>query len=165
MHFGIPPEPGQLPLGISPGGLLYLCGENKQRQKLAAALQLLMPGMPMIYYGDEVAMTGGKDPDCRRGMLWEEDRQDQDMLCWYRRLLKLRREQPAILNGQVVSQEARDGDGLICINRRLNDQTITLLFHAKESSVQIPELAGKWDILNERVFDGAVNGIAAMVLV
>ncbi|MEE1036833.1 MAG: hypothetical protein U0L15_06925, partial [Oscillospiraceae bacterium] len=67
--------------------------------------------------------------------------------------------------GQVVSQEARDGDGLICINRRLNGQTITLLFHAKESSVQIPELAGKWDILNERVFDGAVNGITAMVLV
>lgn len=145
--------------------LLYLCGENKQRQKLAAALQLLMPGMPMIYYGDEVAMTGGKDPDCRRGMLWEEDRQDQDMLCWYRRLLKLRREQPAILNGQVVSQEARDGDGLICINRRLNGQTITLLFHAKESSVQIPELAGKWDLLRECVFDGAVNGITAMVLV
>lgn len=145
--------------------LLYLCGENKQRQKLAAALQLLMPGMPMIYYGDEVAMTGGKDPDCRRGMLWEEDRQDQDMLCWYRRLLKLRREQPAILNGQVVSQEARDGDGLICTNRRLNGQTITLLFHAKESSVQIPELAGKWDLLRECVFDGAANGITAMVLV
>ena len=145
--------------------LLYLCGENKQRQKLAAALQLLMPGMPMIYYGDEVGMTGAQDPDCRRGMLWDEKRQDKDMHCWYRRLLKLRREQPVILNGQITSEEVRDEDGLICMHRRMNGQNITLLFHAKEDRIHIPELAGKRDLLNMNVFDGTVNGIAAMVLV
>ena len=145
--------------------LLYLCGENKQRQKVAAALQLLMPGMPMIYYGDEVGMTGAHDPDCRRGMLWDEKRQDKDMHCWYRRLLKLRREQPVILNGQITSEEVRDEDGLICMHRRMNGQNITLLFHVKEDRIHIPELAGKRDLLNMNVFDGTVNGIAAMVLV
>ncbi len=145
--------------------LRFLCGEDLQRQKLAAAVQLLLPGMPMIYYGDEVGMTGGADPDCRRGMLWDESRQDRDMLCWYRRLLQLRREQPAILRGDILSEEARDQDGLILITRRLNGQDITLLFHAGEGRVQLPELAGKRELLSGTSFDGTVNGITAMVLV
>ena len=145
--------------------LLHLCGENKRQQKLAAALQLLTPGMPMIYYGDEVAMTGTHDPDCRRGMLWEESRQDRDMLRWYRRLLKLRRELPALLEGQVIHQEAEDETGLIRITRRLEDQEVTLLFHAKEGPVHIPGLQGKRDLLSERIFDGTVEGFAALVLI
>ena len=50
---------------------LHLCNGNKKKQHLAAAFQLLLPGMPMIYYGDEFAMPGANDPDCRRGMYWD----------------------------------------------------------------------------------------------
>jgi len=145
--------------------ILHLCGENKRRHKLAAALQLLLPGMPMIYYGDEVGMTGGPDPDCRRGMLWDDARRDKDMLCWYHRLLRLRRDFPGILDGRIIREEACDEDGLIRITRALNDRDITLVFHAKEGSVHIPELAGKQDLLSETVFAGTVDGITAMVLV
>lgn len=49
---------------------LHLCHDNKKKQHLAAAFQLLLPGMPMVYYGDEYAMPGANDPDCRRGMYW-----------------------------------------------------------------------------------------------
>ena len=118
----------------------------------------------MIYYGDEVAMTGAHDPDCRRGMLWDETRQDKDMLRWYRRLLQLRRELPVITGGEVRSQETQDETGLILITRRLDAQEVTLLFHAQDGSVCIPELAGKRDLLSGAVFDGTVTGITAMVL-
>ena len=94
-----------------------------------------------------------------------ENRQDRDMLCWYRRLLQLRREQPGILRGDILSEEARDEDGLILITRRLNGQEITLLFHAGEGRVQLPELTGKRELLSGSSFDGTVNGITAMVLV
>ena len=144
--------------------LLYLCGENKKRQKVAAALQLLMPGMPMIYYGDEVAMTGAKDPDCRRGMLWDKERQDSDMLSWYRRLLKLRKELPVITQGRITAQEACDEEGLIRITRTLDGAEVTLLLCAKEAVVQLPELAGKTDLLTNTRFDGTVRGVTAMVL-
>lgn len=70
---------------------LHTCGEDKRKLRLAAALQLLMPGMPMIYYGDEYGMTGGMDPDCRRGMLWKEERQDLEIYQWYRRLIRIRK--------------------------------------------------------------------------
>ncbi len=38
------------------------------RQKMALALLLSLPGLPLIYYGDEVGLAGGSDPDCRRVM-------------------------------------------------------------------------------------------------
>jgi glycosidase len=144
--------------------ILHLCGENKARQKLASAIQLLTPGMPMIYYGDEVAMTGAKDPDCRRGMLWDESRQDKDMLCWYRRLLQLRKEIPAITQGQIISQLAQDETGLIRITRCLNSQQVTLVFCSKETSVELSDLAGRTDLLSGEVFDGNIHGITALVL-
>jgi glycosidase len=144
--------------------ILYLCGENKARQKLASALQLLHPGMPMIYYGDEVAMTGAKDPDCRRGMLWDENRQDADMLRWYKNLLRLRREVPAITRGETIREEAWDDQGLIRITRRLEGQEVTLLFHGKTGTVRLPELAGKENALTGTAFDGFLTGIAAAVL-
>lgn len=145
--------------------ILHLCGEDRKKHKLAAALQLLMPGMPMIYYGDEVGMTGGKDPDCRRGMLWDEDRQDKDMLLWYRRLLQIRREYPVITEGCTLLQEAIDGAGLIRITKRLDNQEVTLLFCAKDTSVDLPELAGKTDLLTGKAFDGKMSGICTMVLI
>ena len=142
----------------------HLCGESTARHKLAAAIQLLTPGMPMIYYGDEVGMTGGKDPDCRRGMLWDEEKQDKDTLSWYRRLLQLRKEMPVITQGRILSQSADDASGLIRITRHLDGQEITLVFCSKEGSVSLPELAGKTNLLTGQVFDGHLCDITALVL-
>ena len=144
--------------------ILHLCGEDKARHRLAAAIQLLLPGMPMIYYGDEVAMAGGKDPDCRRGMLWDENRQDGQMLQWYRRLLRLRRDVPALTQGKTVFEQARDEEGLVIITKELEGQKVTLVFRGKEGETDLPELAGKTDMITGKPFDGNVTGITAMVL-
>ena len=40
--------------------------------KIAYLLQFTLPGIPVIYYGDEIGMYGGKDPDCRRTFNWDE---------------------------------------------------------------------------------------------
>ena len=143
--------------------LLHLCGEDRKRHHLAAAIQLLSPGMPMIYYGDEVGMTGGKDPDCRRGMLWDEHRQDADTLNHYRKLLHLRRTLPALTEGRLVRQDAWDEAGLVRITRELHGSQVTVVFHAKEGTVRLPELAGKTDLLTGQPFDGTLNGYRAMV--
>jgi hypothetical protein len=97
-------------------------------------------------------------------MLWNETRQDQDMLRWYRRLLQLRREMPQLLLDRPVAEEARDEEGLILRKYPIEGRDVTLLFHAKEGSVCIPELAGSWDLLAEQGFDGVIHGIGAMVL-
>ena len=143
--------------------LLHRCGEQKDRQKLCAAIQLLWPGMPMIYYGDEVGMTGGADPDCRRGMLWDPERQDGDMFAYYRKLLQLRKAHPVFTEGEIISEVSRDEDGLVILRRGLGNGAATLVFHNQEGEAAIPELAGRTDELTGTVFTGTMAGVGAMV--
>ena len=81
---------------------LHLCHDNKKKQHLAAAFQLLMPGMPMVYYGDEYAMPGANDPDCRRGMYWDEEYQDKEMYNWYKKLMQIRKAHACIVEGEMI---------------------------------------------------------------
>lgn len=57
------------------------------------AVLFTMPGSPCIYYGTEIAMEGGHDPDCRRCMPWEEldSEENQKRLEEMKKLIALRR--------------------------------------------------------------------------
>ena len=63
--------------------LFSLARGKLDRLKLAILFSFVFPGIPAIYYGDEVGMQGGKDPDNRRGMLWNP-------VCWNNELRDLR---------------------------------------------------------------------------
>lgn len=142
---------------------LHSAGGDRRRQKLAAALQLLLPGMPMVYYGDEVAMEGGEDPDCRRGMLWD-DSQDRDMLNYYRALIRLRHTYPALTRGETLRQAADDASGLITMEKQLEGQHLTVLFHTKPGELALPELAGRTELLRGGPFPGRLGDYEAAVL-
>ena len=53
---------------------------------------------------------------------------------------------------------------LICVTRRLEGEEVTVLFHAKEDTVSLPELSGKRNLLADQIFDGKIRGITALVL-
>ena len=57
-------------------------------------LLLTATGAPLVYYGDEIGMEGGDDPDSRRCMEWDPKKQDQRILATYRALIRARRERP-----------------------------------------------------------------------
>lgn len=139
-------------------------GNNRKKQELAAALQLLLPGMPMIYYGDEVAMEGGRDPDCRRGMLWDKDRQDRGMLDYYRTLIRIRHGHAVLTRGELAAQYADDETGLITMERRLGDERLTILFHTKAGIVELPELEGRKNLVSGQRFSGRLGDYEAAVL-
>jgi glycosidase len=109
--------------------ILHNCGQNNAKHRLAAALQLLWPGMPMIYYGDEVGLTGAHDPDCRRGMLWDPARQNAETLAWYKTLLAVRRECPVITRGRTVQTQVDDAAGWMALTKELDGKRVTLVFH------------------------------------
>lgn len=140
-------------------------GNNIKKQKLAAALQLLLPGMPMIYYGDEVALKGGPDPDCRRGMLWDESRQNKEILKFYKILIRIRHEYSVLTEGAIVKQYAEDEKGVIYTERCLNDQSIILVFHIREGSVELPELKGRSNLVDGQKFSGSIGDYETVVLV
>lgn len=145
---------------------LHTCGYDKRKQRLAAALQLLSPGMPMICYGDEYAIGGGNDPDCRRGMLWQESHQDREMYLWYRNLIRIRKKYPFILTEKPIASRFDDEAGLMSFTYCGTDgaSEMTLLFHSKEGMLSLPEYVGRTDILSGKTFYGVMDAYAAAVL-
>lgn len=138
-------------------------GNNIKKQKLAAALQFLLPGMPMIYYGDEVDLNGGPDPDCRRGMLWDESRQNKEMLSYYQTLIQIRREYAVLTEGDIVEQYADDTTGLIYTERQFGEQRMTVVFHTQEGKVDLPKLEGRKNLVSGQSFSGSLGDYEAAV--
>jgi len=97
-------------------------GSSTAKLKLAFALTLTLRGIPELYYGDEIGMPGGGDPDNRRDFPggWREDvknafteagrtREQQEIFGYVRALLRLRREHTALSSGRswhLFSDEA-----------------------------------------------------------
>jgi alpha-amylase len=82
--------------------VLSVLGNSLQHNRLAALTLLTLPGTPMVYYGEEVGMTGTNPPDeaIRTPMDWdmvaEQKQNPQSLLDWYRRLIRLRARYPAL---------------------------------------------------------------------
>lgn len=56
--------------------------------KIASAIQYISPGIPTVFYGDEIGIQGGDAPFCRVCFPWGSE--DKEILEWYRNLGKLR---------------------------------------------------------------------------
>ncbi len=136
-----------------------------KKQMLAASLQLLLPGMPMIYYGDEVLLKGGADPDCRRGMLWDKNRQNKEVFHYYQTLIQIRHEYPVLTEGTITEQYTDDKKGLIYISRHLNIQNIILIFHTQKGTVNLPQLKGMRNLIHNQIFSGNLEDYETVVLV
>ncbi|NJN32392.1 MAG: glycoside hydrolase family 13 protein, partial [Synechococcales cyanobacterium RM1_1_8] len=78
---------------------LSVVGEDRASYELALLLLMTFPGAPSIFYGDEVGLAGGLDPDCRRGFPAPEQ-WDQAYLSLHKQLIALRRRHPALCLGR-----------------------------------------------------------------
>ena len=106
---------------------LNLVGENKDRLKLAVLFLMTFPGAPCIYYGDEIGLTGGKDPACRGAFPWEEERWDGELRAWVRSCIQLRHAYPALRRGTFVPVHA--AEATYAFARRLGAETLFVLFN------------------------------------
>lgn len=91
--------------------VLELAKGDVSRLKLALLFQMTFPGTPHIYYGDEIGMRGGKDPDNRRpfNWLWESDPQARELRKYYQALIRLRRAHPPLQTGEFSFLDSPDG--------------------------------------------------------
>jgi glycosidase len=93
---------------------LSAAGSSSARLKLAFGLTLTLRGIPELYYGDEIGIPGGGDPDNRRDFPggWPGDPQNafsaegrtaeqQDLFAYVQSFLRLRREHPALQSGKL----------------------------------------------------------------
>lgn len=94
--------------------------QEREIQKLIVGMQFTLPGAPQIYYGDEVGMWGGDDPDCRKPMVWKELKYetetthpfglartvdevkfDENIFKWYQKMVLIRKGNKALSLGDI----------------------------------------------------------------
>ena len=78
-----------------------------RRLKIAVCLQMTLPGVPCIYYGDEAGMEGYNDPFNRCCYPWGHE--NQELQDWYRRVIAIRRSSAVYTDGSCRLLAARDG--------------------------------------------------------
>ena len=107
--------------------------------RLAAlqAFNFTIPGVPVIYYGDEIGMPGANDPDNRRMMRFGEDLNDREkqLLKTVTKLGTLRQEKMALIYGDLVVLISQDHE-LVYI-RNYFDQTAISLFNTSKKEKTI----------------------------
>ena len=98
---------------------------NLQRVKLAFAILFFLPGAPCVYYGDEIGMIGGKDPDNRRAFPWDKllEGQRKPIYNYIRELIELRNNSPVLRDGSL---EISYNVGRLELVRTLGKKKMTL---------------------------------------
>jgi alpha-glucosidase len=77
-------------------------GRDVDRVRIALALLFAYPGVPCVYYGDEVGMEGGPDPDCRRPFDWRPDTWNRTVRDDVRVFARLRAARSELRHGAIV---------------------------------------------------------------
>lgn len=118
--------------------------EEYRQQKLMALFQFTYLGAPMVYYGDEIGMWGANDPDCRKPMVWEDLKYDDEVYNWdgnksvvagkvfvneamlefYKYLGGIRNKYPALQKGDFRTLFIDDSAGIYIFERNLDDEKI-----------------------------------------
>ena len=96
-----------------------------ERIKFALTLMFFMPGAPCVYYGEELGMLGGKDPDNRRSVPWDKlpEMQKEPVYALVKELTAMRNGNPVLRDGSL--EITRDGDTFSVV-RTLGKKKMTL---------------------------------------
>jgi glycosidase len=123
-------------------------GSSTAKLKLAFGLTLTLRGIPEIYYGDEIGMPGGGDPDNRRDFPggWIGDandafkrdgrtREQQEIFSYVQSLLKLRREHAALRTGQLW--HLASDENCYVFARETEEERVVVAFNNAEQAKEL----------------------------
>ncbi|GAA5511621.1 neopullulanase [Deinococcus carri] len=117
---------------------LTAVGGDASAFRLASVFQMTYVGAPCIYYGDEVGLPGGPDPDCRRAFPWQDEAGwDRETLSLLQKLTAARHATPALRRGEfrvthaggeelVYVREHASGHAHVALNAALHPARLPL---------------------------------------
>lgn len=101
------------------------------------ALNMTLPGVPVIYYGDEFAMPGGNDPDNRRMMQFGSyTAAQQQLIQKVKTLTRLRSSNMALLYGEY--KQVPVTPGFFAYERNYFGQKVMVVFSKRKGNVSLP---------------------------
>ncbi len=120
--------------------LRTVMGARGDRVRLAFLFQMFYPGAPAIYYGDEIGLEGGKDPDSRRAFVWNESAWDSELRSFVRRLIACRKDSPVLRRGDFRRLLLDEESGTVAFARSLGESAAVLAMNVstQEQTLSIP---------------------------
>lgn len=118
--------------------LLNIASGDKASVVLATLLLMTYPGAPSIFYGDEIGLPGGQDPDCRRTIPWDQpETWDTNVLRYHKELIALRHAHPVLRTGAyrslyaddavyVCARTSADETHIVAVNVAEEDRNVTV---------------------------------------
>jgi 4-alpha-glucanotransferase len=107
--------------------------QGKKLLKAAMVLQFFLPGVPSIYYGDEVGLQGWKDPFNRRCFPWGQE--DTDLLEYTKQLGILRKRSTVFVDGEMEFLPT-ESDDLLAFSRfhRESGESMIIVLNRSEET-------------------------------
>ena len=121
------------------------------RLMVAATLQYMLPGMPSVFYGDEVGVQGFGDPICRRSFPWNNI--NEDLLEFYKVLGRVRGSLAESLAGSI---RFANQNGLLVMLRGEGSKEVAVVANttAQPKSVRVYDVCE--DKLTGQIYRGDV---------
>ena len=139
---------------------IYSLAQGKiDRLKLAILLLFVFPGIPAIYYGDEIGMPGGKEPDSRRGMQWNPTRWNNELRNFTQRMIGIRKTLPPLRHGDWATLSPLESTKNLCVFlRKAKRKRVLILIHNHDRSTSIRIDVTPWFGQKTRSFIDHITG-------
>ena len=139
--------------------LYTLAQGNIDRLKLTILFSFVFPGIPAIYYGDEIGMPGGKDPDNRRGMQWNPTRWNDQLRTFTKRMIGIRKSLYPLRHGDWTVLPSMNSTNNLCLFlRRAKHQRTLILIHNQDQSTSVQIDIRQWFGQKTKKFIDHVSG-------
>ncbi len=116
--------------------ILTVCGGNLNALKSMVAFIMAYPGAPCIYYGDEIGLEGGKDPDNRRCMVWDKSKWNMEIFDFYQKATRIRNSNIELRRGELYTWRC-DNAGLYSFIRTHGGSCMAAAFNNSTADISL----------------------------
>lgn len=116
--------------------IFSVLGKSVEKVRLAFLILFAYPGAPSIYYGDEIGVEGGRDPDNRRTFPWNEAEWNIEIFNWVKQLVRARIDQNALRRGDFKVIPISN-DSVFAFTRTDGEDAVVVIGNASNQSTKI----------------------------
>ena len=116
---------------------LSLLGGRLDKLKLAFLYIFAYPGAPAIYYGDEIGLEGGNDPDSRRAFDWDSTHWKGDLHDYIRELIDVRKRRISLRRGDYTRLAVNTDLRWYAFARSMGEEKTVIAVNMSDKSIDI----------------------------